>query len=87
MKEMPEGASHQLRRLEVLLLFVGSGDCGGAWARVVADAWVAEPGGAACLEALSYLQERGMVKRAERVVAVNTGSAEKYLPVLRHLLC
>jgi threonine synthase len=26
------------------------------------------------------------LKRGERVVAVNTGSSEKYLPALRHLL-
>jgi len=31
------------------------------------------------------LLDRGLLKRGERVVAVNTGSAEKYLPDLRHL--
>jgi threonine synthase len=32
------------------------------------------------------LLDRGLLKRGERVVIVNTGSAEKYLPELRHLL-
>ncbi|MEP6634119.1 MAG: threonine synthase [Luteimonas sp.] len=44
------------------------------------------PEGAACLAALPQLLDRGLLKRGERVVAVNTGSAEKYLPALRHLL-
>ncbi|MGQ0801751.1 MAG: threonine synthase [Pseudomarimonas sp.] len=47
--------------------------------------WIS-PEGAACLAALPQLVERGLLKRGERVVAVNTGSAEKYLPALRHLL-
>jgi threonine synthase len=44
------------------------------------------PEGAACLAALPQLLERGLLKRGESVVAVNTGSAEKYLPALRYLL-
>ncbi|MGH8029076.1 MAG: pyridoxal-phosphate dependent enzyme, partial [Arenimonas sp.] len=44
------------------------------------------PEGAACLAALPQLIERGLLHRGERVVVVNTGSAEKYLPALRHLL-
>jgi threonine synthase len=44
------------------------------------------PEGAACLAALPQLLDRGLVKRGERVVVVNTGSAEKYLPALRHLM-
>lgn len=47
--------------------------------------WIS-PEGAACLAALPQLHERGLLKRGERVVVVNTGSAEKYLPALRHLL-
>jgi threonine synthase len=47
--------------------------------------WIS-PEGAACLAALPQLLDRGLVKPGERVVAVNTGSAEKYLPALRHLL-
>jgi threonine synthase len=47
--------------------------------------WIS-PEGAACLAALPQLLDRGLVRRGERVVAVNTGSSEKYLPTLRHLL-
>ena len=46
--------------------------------------WIS-PEGAACLAALPQLLDRGLLRRGERVVAVNTGSAEKYLPALRHL--
>lgn len=48
--------------------------------------WWISPEGAACLAALPQLLDRGLVRQGERVVAVNTGSAEKYLPALRHLL-
>jgi threonine synthase len=44
------------------------------------------PEGAACLAALPQLLDRGLLRRGERVVVVNTGSAEKYLPALRHLM-
>ena len=47
--------------------------------------WI-EPEGAACLAALPQLVDRGLVKRGDNVVVVNTGSLEKYLPALRHLL-
>ena len=46
--------------------------------------WIS-PEGAACLAALPQLLDRGLLKHGERVVTVNTGSAEKYLPALRHL--
>jgi threonine synthase len=32
------------------------------------------------------LLDRGLIRRGERVVVVNTGSAEKYLSQLRHLM-
>ena len=48
--------------------------------------WWICPEGAACLAALPQLLERRLVARGERVVVVNTGSAEKYLPAIRHLL-
>lgn len=48
--------------------------------------WWISPEGAACLAALPQLLDRGLLRRGERVVAVNTGSLEKYLPYLRHLL-
>ena len=47
--------------------------------------WIS-PEGAACLAALPQLLDRGLLHKGERVVAVNTGSLEKYLPNLRHLL-
>ena len=43
------------------------------------------PEGAACLAALPQLLDRGLITRGDRVVVVNTGSAEKYLPTLRPL--
>lgn len=48
-------------------------------------AWIGSEG-AACLAALPQLLERRLIGRGERVVVVNTGSAEKYLPQLRHLM-
>jgi threonine synthase len=53
------------------------------WQRT--HAWIG-PEGAACLAALPQLLERGLVRRGERVVVVNTGSLEKYLPAVSHLL-
>jgi threonine synthase len=47
--------------------------------------WIG-PEGAACMAALPQLLDRRLLKRGERVVVVNTGSLEKYLPALRHLL-
>jgi threonine synthase len=47
--------------------------------------WIS-PEGAACLAALPQLLDRGLLKRGERVVAVNTGSLEKYLSDLRAIL-
>lgn len=48
--------------------------------------WWISPEGAACLAALEPLAEQGALRRGERVVVVNTGSLEKYLPELRRLL-
>lgn len=47
--------------------------------------WIGSEG-AACFAALPQLLDRGLLRRGERVVVVNTGSLEKYLPALRHLL-
>lgn len=47
--------------------------------------WIC-PEGAACLAAIPQLLDRGLLRGGERVVVVNTGSSEKYLPTLRHLL-
>lgn len=48
--------------------------------------WWISPEGAACLAALPRLVDEGFIKRGDRVVSFNTGSLEKYLPSLRHLL-
>jgi threonine synthase len=47
-------------------------------------AW--SPEGAATLAALTELAERKLVNSGDRVVLVNTASAEKYLPTIRDLL-
>jgi len=48
--------------------------------------WWVCPEGAACLAALPRLVADGLVRAGDKVVAFNTGSLEKYLPDLRHLL-
>lgn len=47
-------------------------------------AW--SPEGAATLAALPELADRGLIRRGDRVVLVNTASAEKYLPTIRSCL-
>ena len=69
------------------VLAVGDADTEAELRRVWRDKrWWIGPEGAACLAALPQLLDRGLLRRGERVVVVNTGSAEKYLPRLRHLL-
>jgi threonine synthase len=46
-------------------------------------AW--SPEGAATLAALPDLADRGLIKKGDRVVLVNTASPEKYLPTIRDL--
>ena len=48
--------------------------------------WWICPEGAACLAAIPRLVEDGLIREGNQVVAFNTGSLEKYLPDLRHLL-
>jgi threonine synthase len=48
--------------------------------------WWICPEGAACLAAVPRLLDNGLIKAGDEVVAFNTGSLEKYLPDLRHLL-
>ena len=48
--------------------------------------WWICPEGAACLAALPRLVDTGLIQPGDEVVAFNTGSLEKYLPDLRHLL-
>lgn len=47
--------------------------------------WIC-PEGAATIAALEQAVEHGMIETGNRVVAFNTGSFEKYLPNLRHLI-
>ncbi len=48
--------------------------------------WWICPEGAACIAALPHLMDEGVIEAGNEVVAFNTGSLEKYLPNLRHLL-
>lgn len=48
--------------------------------------WSICPEGAACLAALPQLLENGLLNPGDKVVVFNTGSLEKYLPDLQHLL-
>ncbi len=89
---VPGGVGH-FRVLEIIrasggaAVAVSEDETTGEFARLWRDKpWWIGPEGAACLAALPQLIERGLVKCGERVVAVNTGSAEKYLPLLRHLI-
>ncbi|MEG3192649.1 threonine synthase [Lysobacter sp. D1-1-M9] len=89
---VPGGVGH-FRVLEIIrasggaAVAVSEADIAAELSRVWRDTrWWISPEGAACLAALPQLLDRGLVKRGQRVVAVNTGSAEKYLPALRHLL-
>jgi threonine synthase len=59
--------------------------------RVLAETWRWRqdwigPEGAACLAVLPQLLDEGKIRSGEKVVVFNTGSLEKYLPELRHLL-
>ena len=89
---VPGGVGH-FRVLEIIrasggaAVAVDEADIAREFARLWRDRpWWIGPEGAACLAALPQLIEHGLIKRGERVVAVNTGSAEKYLPFLRHLI-
>jgi len=48
--------------------------------------WWMCPEGAACLAAIPRLLDYGLIRKGDEVVTFNTGSLEKYLPDLRHLL-
>lgn len=89
---VPGGVGH-FRVLEIIRASGGSAvavseaDISAELTRIWRDTrWWISPEGAACVAALPQLLDRGLLKRGERVVAVNTGSAEKYLPTLRHFL-
>ncbi len=89
---VPGGVGH-FRVLEIIrasggaAIAVDEADIAHELSRVWRDQrWWTAPEGAACLAALPQLLDRGLLRRGERVVVVNTGSLEKYLPGLRHLL-
>ena len=44
--------------------------------------WWLTPEGAATLAILPELTDRGLITRGQRVVVFNTGSADKYRPIL-----
>jgi len=48
--------------------------------------WWICPEGAACLAALEPLLDLDVIQGGDNVVAFNTASLEKYLPITRHLL-
>jgi threonine synthase len=48
--------------------------------------WWLCPEAAACMAALEPLAQEGVIKANDQVVVFNTGSFEKYLPEVRHLL-
>jgi threonine synthase len=89
---VPGGVGHFkvldiIRRSGGAAIAVSEADTAAELQRVWRDKrWWISPEGAACLAAIPQLLDRGLLKRGERVVAVNTGSAEKYLPAVRHLL-
>lgn len=89
---VPGGVGH-FRVLQIIrasggaAVAVSEADIAAELSRVWRDKrWWIAPEGAVCLAALPQLIDRGLLARGERVVAVNTGSLEKYLPKLRHLL-
>ncbi|MES2858574.1 MAG: threonine synthase [Pseudomonadota bacterium] len=89
---VPGGVGH-FRVLEIIrasggaAVAVSESDMATEFARLWRDSNAGfSPEGAACLAALPQLLDRGLLHHGERVVAVNTGSADKYLPSLRHLL-
>ena len=89
---VPGGVGH-FRVLEIVrasggaALTVSEADIAAEFRRLWQDShdWLS-PEGAATLAVLPQLVDRGALQRGDRVVAVNTGSLEKYLPALRHLL-
>jgi threonine synthase len=82
--------------INVLRIIRASGGCAIAVSEVAISAIIENewrerrfawsPEGAATLAALPELADRGMIRPADRVVLVNTASAEKYLPSIRSLL-
>jgi len=89
---VPGGVGH-FRVLEIIrasggaAVAAGEADIHASLAQAWRDTglWIC-PEGAACLAALPELLDRGLLRPGDHAVAFNTGSLEKYLPELRHLL-
>ena len=89
---VPGGIGH-FRVLEILresngaAIAVEETALAAAWRAVHRDrGWRLSPEGAATLAALEPLLDRGLIRAGDRVVAVNTGAFEKYLPDVECLL-
>jgi threonine synthase len=88
--------AQNLGHINVLRIIRETGGCAvsiteEAIRETIRDEWSARrtawsPEGAATLAALPELADRGMIREGDRVVLVNTASAEKYLPAIRELL-
>lgn len=75
----------RIRRCATLVVSENDTDAELQWVRRDKRWWIS-PEGAACLAAIPQLLDRGLLKRGEGVVAVNTCSSEKYLPALPQLM-
>ena len=89
---VPGGVGHFevlriLRESQGAALAVPEADIGATLGRVFRKTgWWISPEGAACVVAISRLVDERHIQPGDRVVIVNTGSWEKYLPEIRHLL-
>ncbi len=87
--------AQNLGHINVLRIIRETGGCAltvtdEAIRQVIRDAWhdrrfAWSPEGAATLAALPELVDRKIVRAGDRVVLVNTASAEKYMPTIRAL--
>jgi threonine synthase len=88
--------AHNVGHANVLKIIRATGGCAlavpdEAIRRVIKEEWLARrfawsPEGAATLAVVPELADRGLIREGDRVVLVNTASAEKYLPAIRELL-
>jgi len=89
---VPGGVGHFevlriLRECQGTAVAVPEAEIGAALGRVFKKTgWWICPEGAACVVAISRLVDEQHIHPGDRVVIINTGSWEKYLPDIRHLL-
>jgi threonine synthase len=89
---VPGGVGHSrvlqiIRESDGLAIAVAEEDIQRTLSRTWNDKrWWICPEGAACIAAIPALLEQEMIRQGDKVVVFNTGSLEKYLPELRHLL-